>query len=294
MKPFLYLIWLSIFCSAAKSLVACDQCGGSVTGSQPGLTEYSMSNFTGIRFHSFSYQSSSLYTTQMHTINLTGSFRINSKWQLSAYMPYKFVNYTTNEFDYRSNGIGDLSVINMITLHTNELDGLRGKTERLSLRAGLELPTGNFLKTFRADRIPAFLSEGSGSCDVLAGLNYFFKKEQLTLLANYMYKYHFVNSSHYTFGQQHALSMLVAEESVFNRFSITPYLGTSLEITGADKYYDVEQIGTSGNFLYAVAGFDCNVKMVNAGFGYDIPLYSQSESNYSAQDRLTLRLNYLF
>jgi len=279
---------------------ACDQCGCSVSGAYGGLMAFNTDNFIGLRFATYSFsgniEATGPVSSHFHSLDLIGAFKIHEHWQLMAYVPYKMIDYTSADIDLNKKGIGDAGILNTITLMSNTDDPMRKHTYVFAVKAGVELPTGQFNPTFRADHTPGSVSTGSGSVDLMSGLQFRYQKDALSFFADYSYKYNLTNSRHYQFGDQHALSMVISEKSTLKKYTLSPYTGFTAESIHTDTYYDLMQPGTAGNLIYVNTGFELGIKTWRAGLNYDIPVYSRfnSGSPVKSESRLALRVNYAF
>ncbi len=299
MKQRHFMIFLLMILFPARYLSACDQCGCSVAGSFGGLMALNTENFAGFRFATYSFKNyvehSSAVESHFYSMDLMGSFKINEKWQLFAYVPFKVIDYSNAEITHQSSGIGDAGFINTIALCSNSNDPMRKFSHRFSVKAGVELPTGHFNESFRQEQLPASVSEGTGSFDFLAGMQYTYQKKAFNFFADYTFKYHMVNQSNYTFGSQHSFSVIASERTDIKSMRILPYAGATAELIGSDKFYEIQQPGTKANILFANAGFELGIKKINIGLNCDLPVFSDFGSeDIHVQSRYSVRLNYSF
>ncbi len=292
------IICLAVFLLQGKDVFACDQCGCSVSGSYNGLMAFNTNNFIGLRYAVYHFD----VADEVHQLNagfqsldLITAFKIKEKWQVLAYLPYKKIHYTSPNAKTNINGIADAGLINTIELFSNAKNLLRKNTQVFSIKGGIEFPTGKFNGDFRADHLPASVATGSESVDLITGLQYKFQNKSFNLFADYSFKHPVLDATDYHYGGQHAVSLVLSDPLVKNKFIINPYYGATAEFLSADKYYTMEMTGTSGAQVFINSGFEFQFNNWSLGINYDIPVYSKFDNDSkSTNTRFAMRLNYGF
>lgn len=292
------IVCLAFFFMQGKLLFACDGCGCSVSGSYSGLMAFNTNNFIGLRYANYHFNTSEngfRLQAGFQALDLLTAFKINDKWQVMAYLPYKLIDYAATDTKANLNGFADAGVLNTFRIYSNSKVLMRKNTQTLYVKAGLELPTGKFNNEFRAEHLPASIATGSGSFDLMTGLQYKFQNKSFNLFADYSYKHALIDGTNYHFGGQHSVSVIISDPVVKNKFTINPYYGITSEFLSSDKYYKMEMTGTNGVQLFINSGFEFQAGKWSMGINYDIPVYARfDDETQGAAYRIATRLNYGF
>lgn len=294
-NPFLMLLIVIITIS---NIYACDQCGCSIAGSYNNITGYAHNNYFMLK--SSYYQFSKVTAdnpsqSTMFELGFFAGYNITNRLHLLAFIPYKYnvFNGSAEPALFKTKGFGDATLLSNYTIFTNKNDVMAKFTHTLSIKAGIELPTGNFIDDYRVLKVPAMVSTGSGSIDWHTGLRYIYKRKNTTLIGDYAYKLNTINKSEYQFGNQQSLSLIAAQRFMHANNVFTPYVGFTAEQDGIDNYHKLEQHGTDGETVILNSGFEFGFKNYIAGIAADIPIYSTLEAGTKSSPRLSLRFAYM-
>ena len=299
MKKNLILIAVLLSFGSSTKLLACDMCGCSTMGGLNNLSSYATNNFIVFKsaynaFHTFSETEGSLVTSDMYTLDLVGGYSLNDRLHLSGYIPFKVNNYSSGETETKIRGLGDIGIVaNYILFKSN--DTILGNQQyNFSVKGGIEFPTGKFNKNFRTDHLPASVSAGSGSIDLITGARFVLYKGYTNYLADYTFKYNFENASMYRFGMQNSLALIVTHKLQKGKSEFILFGGLIGEHASFDKFHNIDQHATSGENLYLDLGCEFVRKKIFAGISSDIPLYSDFGGEISSKPRYSLSFGYLF
>ena len=278
---------------------ACNMCGCGTSVFYTGLLNYSGTNFISLQgtysgLHTLDEFTSSDINSYYLSTMLTGSMQIiRGKWDAQMYLPYMFNSYHVADTDpFNINGLGDMGILNHITvLHSNDSSKA---TWNLAVKAGLELPTGNFNQDYREEDVPPALSAGSGSWDVITGLRFSYFKNKFGIYGDYMFKLNTQNNSNYKFGNQNISNVIVSYRIPAGRSTITPLIGILSEFIDYDTFYGYDQHGTSGVNVYGIGGLDFNTGRFNTGCNINLPVHSRYDNNASSVIRGSVHVGYVF
>jgi hypothetical protein len=211
-----------------------------------------------------------------------------------AYLPYKVNNFSGQDVKYHTQGLGDGGLLANYVIATNNKNVMATSTYSLSLKGGIELPTGNFIDDYRALEVPANISNGSASFDMMTGARYIYKKKNTTFIADYTFKYNTENNAAYQFGNLQNISFLAAQRFMQSKYVLTPYAGISGEYDAADRYHNITQHGTEGKSIFANTGLELGFNKYIVGCTADLPLYTNFGETATSGPRLALRCVYMF
>jgi hypothetical protein len=276
---------------------ACDQCGCSVAGSYNNVTAYAHNNYVMLKssFYKFTTgTTTSRVHSDMFATDLIVGYNFLPSLHVLAYLPYKVNNFSGQDVKYRTQGLGDGGLLANYVLATNNKNVMATSTFSLSVKGGIELPTGDFIDDYRAKEVPANISNGSETIDFMTGARYIFKKKNTTLISDYTFKYNTENEAAYRFGNQHSVSLLAAQRFMRSKVVFTPYAGVAGEFDGADFYHTLEQHGTTGESVFLNTGLEVGFSDYILGCTADLPLYANFGEAAASSPRVALRLAYLF
>lgn len=297
MKRIYLLLFIGMMHTADLRLFACDQCGCASGGIYSTIMPFATGNFISFRTGWVAYDalnSAEVGHSRFVSMDISGGYSIGKNLHLLGYVPYKMNSYTNSEVDYSTSGLGDAGVVANYIIRTNRDSMMKQWSYALSVKGGIEMPTGIFEDQFRADKLPAAISLGTGSWDYSAGARLIVKRNKITLAGDYTIKYNTVNQHHYQFGTQQNLSLMMAQKIIRKDWALNPYAGISGEFTTADYYYTINQDGTEGSSLFANCGFELGRKQLLAGVSADIPLYSDFGGITKSTLRCSARVVYMF
>lgn len=281
------------------SAFACNQCGCQSSVGYTGLLNYSNSNFISLQYMYSGMHTSDSITggdvmSEYASIMVTGGVQLFSgKWSMQYYIPFAMNQYQDADADlFKNSGLGDAGWINHFQiLKSNDTSNAFWN---LFLKAGIEFPTGNFYSTYREDDVPATISTGSDSWDIMTGLRFSYSKNNLGIYGNYLFKYNTENAEHYTYGNQHIATALASYKFMAGNSTITPLIGVIAEFIDYNTFYGYDQHGTSGNNIFATSGLDFNLGNLNMGCNFDLPVYSKYDNMAKSTLRGSVHIGFSF
>lgn len=291
------LVWVACLAiSLPLNVSACDQCACSAAGSFNDLSVFSTRNFVMLRTgysHMWADEHQYVSVTSL-SMDIAAAFSITPKLHVTAFVPVRFNTFSHEEDLYQLSGVGDIGAIANYILYTNQ-DSLMARNKyTLSVRGGIELPTGRFNTGFRQEDIPAALSPGSGSFDLISGarLRGLFSKTSVTV--DYALRYHTVNQVEYRFGFQQSANATAGYLIKKPGYSILPYGGVSAEFVAGDTYHGYLQEGTTGYAWFTAGGLECALNSWVIGAQTDIPVLSHYDTEVHLKPRFSVRLSYMW
>lgn len=293
------LLPVAVFLQSVISVHACSMCGCQSSMNFTGLLNYTSSNFISLqallnRMHSVDDVTGGNIESEYNNLMLAGALQIKPGiWDMQFYLPYAMNSYDVSEGNVFSlNGIGDAGWTNQVVLFQNSDSALA--FWRLNAKIGVEIPTGKFYHAYREVDVPAAISVGSGSWDILSGLRFSYFKNKLGIYADYLFKYNTENAYAYKYGNQHVITALASYQLEKGKVTVTPMLGSMAEFIAFDTFYGYDQHGTSGTNVYGLAGLDINIRKINVGVNINLPVYSVYDNEASAALRGSVHAGYTF
>lgn len=273
-------------------IFACDICG--CAGMSVGFGDLSFFNQhkIGVRYSLRQFDSPLGSNDFFSQIDLNGSYVINEKWSLSATVPYLSAQRTSVEV-----GNTDLSGLGDVTIKANYYLWRYSKNElntRLSVNAGLNLPTGKFV-----DRDGSFVPQnfqiGTGGIDYLLESQLQVGVKNWVGLLQGRYLINTINREAYKFGNQAGLQAIAAYKIPLTKIALVPMINLSYEHFDKDlNSRGLYQFGTGGDSFSLLAGIQLKAKswLWSIRGGSNI---SQTGSNdYRPGLQFYLSTNYLF
>lgn len=284
---------------AAPQSRACNMCGCQTSLNYTGLLNYTGSNFVSLQgaysgMHTLDeFSGADIFSRYISTM-LTGSVEVlRNRWDMQLYVPYVFNSYqVADAAPFQVSGLGDIGWLNHIKiLGSNDTSD---SNWNLYLKAGVEMPSGEFYSAYREEDVPPAMSAGSGSWDVMTGMRFSYFKNNLGVFANYLFKYNTENAHNYKYGNQHIATAMASYRISAGKNTFSPLAGSIAEFIDYDEFYGYEQHGTSGVNIYATLGLEYNIANTNVGFNIDMPVYSKYDNDASAVLRGSLHVGYTF
>ncbi|MGB4830611.1 MAG: hypothetical protein WBP31_04695 [Chitinophagales bacterium] len=296
MKRLTIVILILIVKITISPLSACDQCGCSVAGSYNNVTAYAHNNYMMFKagYYKFSTgTATSKLHSEMFSVDAIVGYNITNRLHILAFVPYRLNQFSGEDNTYTVNGFGDMGLLGNYVVATNRDNMMAKYTYSLTVKAGVELPTGKFIDDYRALGVPANLSAGSKTFDGITGLRYIYKRKSTTLIGDFTFKYNPENEANYRFGNQHTATILAAQRFMQSKTVLTPYVGVTGELDGTDLYHEIEQHGTSGETVLLNSGIELGFGDYIAGITADFPLYGNFGEEAKSSPRFSLRFAYM-
>lgn len=264
--------------------LACDICGGGAGGSYLGLMPAFRKHFFGIRYQqnslmhhlgpggSVNYLST---TESYHIAECWAAVNIGSRFRITAFVPYNFIERTNPQEHVKDQGPGDVTVIAYYRLF-NRNNEQNGMSQSLWAGAGIKLPSGKYNpdeKNIQQASQNTF-QLGTGSVDFSAHLMYDLQYKGTGININAGYKMNTSNQYGYKYGNKFTVNALLYHRfNTGENISFTPNAGVLFETAAKDKKTkDIEVWETGGHSVMGTAGLELSIGRFNAGANFQKPL----------------------
>ena len=296
MKRIYSVLLLLVMLSAVKQAWACDQCSCSSGAAFNNISEFATYNYLMLRLGYGSMHGDgdvTAFSANMY-MDIVGGYSLNKRIHVSGYLPLRY-NYFAHEGNTHSlYGLGDAGLLANVIAWSNADDMMKRTKLTISARGGIEFPTGNFNEAFRAEDVPAAMSTGSGSIDVLGGARLIVRNDKNTITFDYLGKYNTANKVEYQFGLQQMANVFIGRTIKKPGASWLPYAGIAGEWSGGDTYHDNPMSGTSGYNLGVMAGVEYARTNWVFGAHTDMPFISNYDTEVTIHPKASLRVMRLF
>lgn len=303
MKKYLVLfIWLL----GAESLLSCDICGCSVSGSYYGLFPQYRKHFIGLRTHYRTYQikhpplfasEQLIYSNDLSFVSeIWGKYQINKKLQGIINFPYQYNQRQENGILLSSHGFGDASLIILYNLWSTP-DSTKGFFKHAwVLGGGIKIPTGKYQNSviYKDLILPGF-QIGSASWDFPLSFLYTIKRKSIGMNLEMTYQINTQNRYGYEFGNRISSAIRFFYWKFQPNFSYLPQTGISYENFGRDIKENRIVKYTGGNAVWSFYGMDIYKGRWGLGIHGWLPIYQNvGEVHVKMQPRLSTNLLFLF
>lgn len=271
--------------TSSVSVLACDVCGGGGAMSGIGFLPNSDFHFVGLsyRARTFSTEHPKLFaseatvtgTNSFQTAELFGRYAAADRIQLMAFLPFHSRNIKDTEGIYKTNGIGDVSLL------ANYLV-IKKSNQRWFVGAGMKLPTGSF-KTETDGQIIPNLQSGTGSYDALFTSNYTYLKNNVGINVEANYTLTTANDLNYEFGNQLDATLTCFYKWKKGGAMYVPQLSVNYANTARDitnTSYNTEADYTGGSLLSLPVGLDVYKGNFGLRMSYRFPVASDLAEGY--------------
>lgn len=277
----LSLFLLSILRTEVRS---CDLCGCASASGYIGILPQFYNNVVGLRYqfdqsvHPSSPLSmngtSQVLKDRFHTTELWARFYPSIRWQVLAFMPYKFHERYETERITRIQGPGDARALtHYVWIDTGDsvnrawrLNGMIG--------GGLQIPTGLYRqKDENKTTLPAAFQTGSGAYAFLLSTHFTVRYKKVGANFQAVQFFYSTNESDYRFGDQLILSATFFGWFKKKNVSVLPQVGMNARISQMDMKYDQLQTNTGGTLLQLNAGVDLYLNKWILQTGTMFPIY---------------------
>lgn len=258
-----------------------------------------------------------LYAEQYNSVDVVLNLFFGKKFSLLLSNSFSD-NYVYRKDSLIGNisGFGDLSVIaNYRLINTKVSYDSLAKNKlihRLTVGAGLDLPTGSYTKqsvvgyetSFSPNTIigkPEFeldphLQAGTGSFNYIVMLEYLVKINRIGLNTNVSYKMFTENPNHFQFANRYNFnSSLFYLIKLNEKVKILPHTGVNYEMSRYDKSKNIDLIDSGGETLLFSGGINIFIKKIGVDFTYFKPIYQNLFGTQpSNKSRIITQLTYYF
>lgn len=276
----------------------CDACGCSASGGSMGFASMLNSNFVGVRYFKQHYRSNDgLYSNSpwldenFNTLQVWARIPIVKGIQVSTLIPYHFHNRDTKTGSQEISGMGDVTVVGLVTVYQTHKDSTVFK-HNWQVGVGIKAPTGEYKETSAGSVNPSF-QVGTGSWDYLFSTEYVLKFNQFGLnsMLNYVVKTE--NKKEYRFGNQFNYGSTLYYLFEKRLMAIAPQLGVAGEVYASNYQYGEKLRNTTGDVLFGKVGVEIGWNKFSLGATYFKPINQNLMSGLvEAKSRFTLNINY--
>jgi hypothetical protein len=304
MKKIISLLLISILVSV--QLLACDICGCGMGGSLIGIVPQFNNNIIGVRYRyqqfnhkdvSYSLSGSKKVLKDVYqSAELWSRYNVSNRLQFFVSVPYVSNNRIDNVSPNPINGIGDISTtLNYIFYNSGDSTN---KTNKLMLYGGasIKLPTGKY-QIRNADKLmhPLGIQPGTGAWGAALNAGGVIRNKQFGLSVESRYLIQSQNELSYQLGNQwlNELNLFYWRKFGFN--SLLLHLGSSYEVFGKDKNFDLPNQLSGGKVWYGSAGVDFFYRqwMLGTKYGHALDINTPSVLP-TAGPRIQVQLNHFF
>lgn len=277
----------------------CDACGCSASGGSMGFASMLNSNFVGVRYFNQHYRSndglysnSPWFNEDFNTVQVWARIPIVKQVQVSVLIPYHFHTRETKSGNQEINGLGDLTLLGLVTVLQTHKDSTRFK-HQWQVGAGIKAPTGIYNQNSAVGGVNPSFQVGTGSWDYLFTTEYVlkFKKMGINNLLNYIVKTE--NKKEYRFGNQFNYGSTLYYLFEKNNMAIAPQLGVAGEVYTSNYQYGEKVRNTTGDVLFGKWGIEIGWNKFSLGATYFKPINQNLMMGLvEAKSRLTFNVNY--
>lgn len=306
MKPI--LLSIALLAGLTYNAVACDLCGCSASNQYLGILPQFYKQFIGLQYQytGFTARQASLmdpaeYETAYefnNTLQLWGRYYIGDRIQLFSFVPYHMNNGSDAGSAFKTNGIGDVSVLaNVVAIK----DDSSCKTwhQTLLMGGGVKMPTGKYtgITTLDEEGLPN-VQAGTGSWDFIANANYTVRRQKIGINADVSYTMSTANTAGYKYGNRLNTGLMGFYWWAKNKISVLPQAGIKYEYTLHDyDNYSRKWLNenSGGNILLGAVGVQSFYKQFGAKVVYNIPMSQHyAAGNVTVKPRLETSVFFLF
>ncbi len=280
-----------------KTLV-CDACG-SATGGSMGFSSILDDNFVGVRYIYQRYSSrdeifanSPRITENFNTVQVWTKIPITEKVQITALIPYNFLNRELLSGNDKIKGLGDITVLGMFTAFSTKKDSTVF-SHKLQVGGGLKIPSGDYRNSNNLGTVNPGFQLGSGSWDYLLATEYAIKHKKIGLNTIINYNFKTINDKNYKFGDQ--LNYGATFFSLFDvdKVKLIPQIGIAGEVYQSNEQHGQRLPNTSGDILFSKFGLEVGRNKLSLGINAMLPIQQNlTGGNVEAKYRWNLNLNY--
>ncbi len=306
MKKFILLL---LVLTTGQLLYACDICGAGAGSAYMGILPDFKKRFIGLRYQHNGVRyhlgpgGEPTYLTTTERFNITelwGAANIGKRFRLAAFIPYNFIERSSQQEKSSTQGLGDITVIGYYQLF-NSQKTIKTKTfaQLLWIGGGVKSPTGKYNpeeKNIGQSSLNTF-QLGTGSVDFSLHTIYDIRLQNLGINVNAGYKINTANKYDYRYGNKLTLNMLGYYRFALNeKIAISPNSGVLYETASKDwKTKDIEVWETGGHSLMGTIGAEVNTGKISLGANFQTPLsQTLGENKVKAKNRGMVHISYKF
>lgn len=295
--------------SGSTTVVACDVCGASSGNQNLGLLPQMYRHFAGIQYQHSSFSSTHVplsdtkpveYSDEYYqTIQVWGRYCIGERWQLFAFVPYRYNTSTYSAFSTPSKGVGDATLLVNYAFFQTSDSSTSPIQQRLQAGIGIKAPVGAYkgVSQLEKEGLPN-MQPGTGAWDIPVNMNYTLRYNNTGLNLDGSFNLTTPNRDNYKYGNR-LNTQLTAFYWVQNKkLSVLPQIGGRLEYALHDydnyqKKWLNEQTG--GYVTSAIIGLQAYYSNIGIQLQYSKPIVQEyGDGNITSLQRMDIGLMFLF
>ncbi|MBK8555713.1 MAG: hypothetical protein IPL65_08070 [Lewinellaceae bacterium] len=300
----LYTAVVLLLC--AGTLQACDVCGCSVGGQYAGILPQFHRNFIGTRISGQTFRTAhsawalandyEVSEEVVYSIDLLARMYVGRRIQILGVVPY--LNFQRNGEGSTANtsGFGDVAIMASYVLLQSDAHPQHRWQQQLLLSGGLKMPTGpSRLMDGSGLVLPAGLQPGTGSWDMLTGVNYTIRQGAWALNTDILARFNTASQNAYRFGNRLSASTRLFYWQKTGKSTLLPHTGALLELANRDVDPAGLTEATGGYAVWGSLGADWIYGHFALGANYLIPIHQYlGTGRTESRQRWNLSINYLF
>lgn len=303
-----YIIGCALLLFSSTIADACDVCGASSGNQNLGLLPQMYRHFAGIQYQYNSFSSTHVplsdnqpveYSDEYYrNVQVWGRYCIGRKWQLFAFVPYRYNRSTYTGQTEPSQGIGDATLLVNYTFIQTSDSSESPIQHRLQGGAGIKAPTGSYkgVSVLEKQGLPN-MQPGTGAWDIPLNLNYTLKYNNTGLNMDCSYNITTANRDNYKYGNRLNTQLLAFYWLQGSAVSVLPQIGTRYEYALHDyDNYNRKWLNeqTGGYILSGVAGVQVYYNNIGLQLQYSKPFtQNYGAGNIKAIQRVDAGLMFL-
>jgi hypothetical protein len=214
------------------------------------------------------------------------------KWFFGVQLPLQFLGRTLSGQRQLVQGIGDISLrADRFLIDFNNTE----KKRRISLLANIQIktPSGAFQQTDQNGNIIPGLQLGTGSWDLISGLQMVYKKDNLGFDMQINYAYKGENPVAFRFGDQLTAQMKAFALIKKPSFAFMPFAGVSYEFAQLDHERGYQVLQSGGQVCWFSPGIEWYRGKFSLNISAQLPIQqSLAQGNIEQHTRLSVRTNF--
>lgn len=293
------ILLVVFFSMQAISSYGCESCGCSFSGLGLGMLTGFNRTYAGLSYQSSGFASAEGHNPtihdQMQLLELSFRYRINSRWQVQAVLPYRHNRRTEPGFTGLKQGISDVSMMGFYRfINQKQL----GKSTILSLDggAGFQAPTGQYeYDLVHRQGLPDNFSLGYGAWAPVIQLNAVLTRGDNGLITTGQHIHYLSNPQHITFGAQTFIRSVAFHNMILsNGWVLTPFAGFQAEMQGWNYNEEgLKMTDTKGYAWSLPLGISIDLQPLVINASTTIPL-EQQYANGTLEAKSKIQLQFLF
>ncbi len=302
------LILLLILFTNISLSEACDICGCGVGGYYLGIMPQFHSNFIGLRYRAFSFDShlghshEGLFSSKEYfqSTELWARYYPTQRLQILAFVPYHFNRQETDNKNLYISGLGDISILTSYQLIAPKADTVKRLfRHNLWVGTGIKTNTGryNYNENDATQVANPNFQLGTGSWDLLLNMTYTLRYKKIGLNIDANYKINTANEHKYRFGNRVSGTLAgFFVQRITRKFAVMPNVGIYAESSAVDHRNKFEVEHTGGSLMALSVGIETYfLGKYSLGLNFQSPITQNlADKQIKANNRALVHLTWMF